>query len=309
MTENKNQFKNVCRDYMSGKCKYNPCKFIHDRKLCVSFYSTRKCNGICGKNHFICQELNIPNTNSNSNTHKTNSYNKNNKKKPTNTETFKPDFTPPEMRILFEHSQSKSKIAPQSNDVIIVPDLFAGETDIYDRLLQEIFSTKFDKQELIIPWHEGSHLIVDDNLDWKKSCPTFNYVVDKVVKYFQMDMKATRFNWMQDLNDHKFFHYDGAALKPDIAKKQNSTIGISFGATRDIAFQVASHPDCRKVISIPLPDGYTYCFNKDVNIDWRHGVLPIQTKPDYKPDPSDGRISVVVWGWIEQLDMKPNNHI
>ena len=124
-----------------------------------------------------------------------------------------------------------------------------------------------------------------------------------------MDVKATRFNWMQNLQDHKFFHYDGAALKPEIAKKQNATIGVSFGHTRDIAFQVASHPDCRKVVSIPLPNGYTYLFNKDVNIDWRHGVLPIETPRDYKSKPSDGRISVIAWGYIKQKDMKPGNHI
>jgi hypothetical protein len=314
---NKNQLKNVCRDWMGGQCKYNPCRFIHDPELCKLFYSNEKCDGTCGKNHFVCKELigsntntntNI-NTNTNSNTN-INSNNKINKKhKPSNTETFKPDFTPPQMRILFEYGLEKTKLNFQSNDVIIVPDLFAGEPDIYNKLLGEIFATNFNKQELIIPWHEGSHLIVDDNLDWKKSCPTFNYVIDKVSKYFKMDVKATRFNWMQNLQDHKFFHYDGAALKPEIAKKQNSTIGISFGCTRDIAFQVASHPDCRKVVSIPLPDGYTYCFNKDVNIDWRHGVLPIKTNPDYKPGLSDGRISVVAWGWIDQIDVNPTNHI
>ena len=106
---------------MSGKCKYNPCKFIHVAKLCALFYSTEKCNGTCGKNHFVSQELNFHNTNfnankTNSNTNKTNSNtnrkNLHHKKKPTNTETFKQDFTPPEMRILFEHGLSKSKISP-----------------------------------------------------------------------------------------------------------------------------------------------------------------------------------------------------
>lgn len=313
MSSNNIQFKNVCRDYMNGKCSYNPCRFIHDPEFCKNFYSTKKCDGLCGKNHFVNKELIESKSNNNNNNNPNNKHNKHNKHnqriKPINTETFKPDFTPPEMRMLFEYGQTKSKLLTQSNDVIIVPDIFAGETDLYNKLLDEIFATKFDKQELIIPWHEGSHLIVDDNLDWKKSCPTFNYVVNKVAKYFNMEVKATRFNWMQNLNDHKFFHYDGAALKPEIAKKQNSTIGVSFGYTRDIAFQVASHVDCRKVISIPLPNGYTYLFNKDVNIDWRHGVLPIQTNPDYKPDIKDGRISIIAWGWVDQLDVKPNNHI
>ena len=297
-----NKFKNVCRDFMNGKCNYNPCRFIHDPELCKNFYANN-CDGKCNKNHFLNQKLIViknPNPNPNSNKKKS---------RPTNTESFKPNFSPPEMRVLFQNGQDKTKIIPQSNDLVIVPDLFASDTNLYDKLLGEIFATNFDKQELVIPWHEGSHLIMDDNLDWKKSCPMFNYVVNKVAKYFNMDVKATRFNWMQNLNDHKFFHYDGAALKPEIAKKQNSTIGISFGYTRDIAFQVASHPDCRKVVSFELPNGYTYCFNKDVNIDWRHGILPIKTNPDYKPEPSHGRISIIVWGWINQLDIKPHNHI
>lgn len=313
MTSN-NKFRNVCRDWMRGNCSHINCRFIHDPELCVQFYSTSKCDGMCNKNHFVNQDLiqkQNKNHKNNKNNHHNNTKQDNKQRRPANTETFKPDYTPPEMRLLFESSLNKSQtnLKFQSNDVAIVPDLFADYPNIYNQLLEEIFGTKFDKQDLIIPWHEGCHLIVDDKLDWKKDCPTFNMVVERVAKYFSMDVKATRFNWMQNLNDHKFFHYDGAALKPEIAKKQNSTIGISFGYTRDIAFQVASHPDCRKVVSIPLPNGYTYVFNKDVNIDWRHGVLPIKTNLDYKSTPSDGRISIIAWGYIDQIDMKPNNHI
>jgi hypothetical protein len=297
---------------MCGKCSHESCRFIHDPELCVKFFSKSKCDGLCRKNHYVNQDLiktqsKQSNPNNNNNNHKI----KHHTTRPVNTEIFTTDYTTPEMRILFELSFKKPQtdICFQSNDVVIVPDLFVDKPNIYMELLEEIFKTKFDKQDLIIPWHEGCHLIVDDKLDWKKDCPTFNIVIDRVGKYFGMEIKATRFNWMQNLNDHKFFHYDGAALKPEIALKQNSTIGVSFGYTRDIAFQVASHADCRKVISFPLPNGYTYLFNKDVNIDWRHGVLPIKTAPDYKSKPSDGRISIIAWGWIPQIDMKPKNHI
>lgn len=284
---------------MKGSCSHNPCRFIHDPELCHEFYSTSKCSGKCGKNHFVNPIL----------INKSKNNNKDKQRRPANTETFKPDYSPPEMRVLFEYGKPQTNLEFQSNDVVVIPDLFADRPNIYVELLEEVFGTKFDKQDLIIPWHEGCHLIVDDKLDWKKDCPTFNYVIERVAQYFNMDVKATRFNWMQNLQDHKFFHYDGAALKPEIAKKQNATIGVSFGHTRDIAFQVASHPDCRKVVSIPLPNGYTYLFNKDVNIDWRHGVMPIETPLDYKSKPSDGRISVVAWGYIKQKDMKPGNHI
>jgi len=305
MAQKDTKFKNVCRDWMKGSCSHNPCRFIHDPELCVKFYSSSKCDGKCGSNHFVNPELISNQSNNNKDKHN----DKNKQRRPPNTETFKPDYSPPEMRVLFEYGKPQTNLEFQSNDVVVIPDLFADRPNIYAELLEEVFGTKFDKQDLIIPWHEGCHLIVDDKLDWKKDCPTFNYVIERVAQYFNMDVKATRFNWMQNLQDHKFFHYDGAALKPEIAKKQNATIGVSFGHTRDIAFQVASHPDCRKVVSIPLPNGYTYLFNKDVNIDWRHGVLPIETSQDYKSKPSDGRISVVAWGYIPQKDMKPGNHI
>ena len=306
MAQKDTRLKNVCRDWMKGSCFYNPCRFIHDPELCVEFYSTSKCgSSYCGKNHFVNPILKCESKYNN----KDKLNNKNKPIIPANTEIFAPDYSPPEMRVLFECGKQQTNLEFQSNDVVVIPDLFDDRPNIYNELLEEVFGTKFDKQDLIIPWHEGCHLIVDDKLDWKKHCPTFNYVVNRVTQYFSMDVKATRFNWMQNLQDHKFFHYDGAALKPEIAKKQNATIGISFGHTRDIAFQVASHPDCRKVVSIPLPNGYTYLFNKDVNIDWRHGVLPIETHSNYKSKPSDGRISIVAWGYIKQKDMKPCNHI
>ncbi len=286
--------KKVCRHFQTSSCTFgDSCKFLHilenpnnlnNNKNLVDKKDYSKQRGKSGKN-----------TN----------------RKPTNTESFKKNFTPPEMRVQFEFGKTECDIEFQSNDVLIVPDLFnkPEDSNIYQKLLDEIQATKFDKNKLIHEWHEGCHLIVDDHYDWKKDCVTFNYVINKISNYFGIKIQATRFNIMEDLNDHKFFHFDGAAIKPDIAAIQNCTIGVSFGYTRDIAFQVASHKDCRNVVSFPLPNGYTYLFNKDVNIDWRHGVLPIETKPDYKPELSDGRISIIVWGWLDQKDLKPTNHI
>lgn len=304
--EQDNLLKNVCRQYMAGKCTRSNCKFIHDSKLCIHYY-----NGNC-KHGNKCKYSHNPESNV--------LVDDQNKSKPTihyksrkiiNTESVTPNFSPPEMRVQFEYGKPKCELPIQSNDVLVVPDLFnaPSDSDIYERLLKEVYATKFDKNKLIHEWHEGCHLIVDDHFDWKKDCPTFNYVINKIKNYFNMDVKATRFNIMEDLNDHKFFHYDGAAIKPDIAKIQNFTIGVSFGYTRDIAFQVANHKDCRSVISFPLPSGTTYGFSKDVNIDWRHGVPPIRTESDYKPSLTDGRISIVAWGWVNQLDVKPDNYV
>ncbi len=316
--------KKICKKFMKKECGNKSCRYIHDSNLCRHFYrgNCRNVNG-CKFAHTVNPQLikefdefnkidkfgdeivkPIDNPNK--------KINKSTKpKKIINTECVTPNYSPPEMRVQFEYGKTKSELSIQSNDVIVVPDIFnsTADADIYDRLLKEVYATKFDKNKLIHEWHEGCHLIVDDHFDWKKDCPTFNYVIDKIKKYFNMDIKATRFNIMEDLKDHKFFHYDGAAIKPDIAKIQNFTIGVSFGYTRDIAFQVANHKDCRNVISFPLPSGTTYGFAKDVNIDWRHGVPPIKTNQNYVSEPTDGRISIVAWGWVKQLDIKPDNHV
>ena len=47
-----------------------------------------------------------------------------------------------------------------------------------------------------------------EDLDGKKKCPTFSMVVDRIAKYFEMDVKATRFNWYRDSQEWKPFHHD-----------------------------------------------------------------------------------------------------
>lgn len=48
----------------------------------------------------------------------------------------------------------------------------------------------------------------------------------------------------------------------------------------------------RTTIAMPQPDGMVYCFARDANILWRHGIL--QEKEVKK----EGRISIILWGWI-----------
>jgi len=70
---------------------------------------------------------------------------------------------------------------------------------------------------------------------------------------------------------------------------------ISFGAEREAAFQ---HTKARSVVSLPLPHGSIYVFSKDVNIEWRHGILPIPEKEKNE----NGRISIILWGWVNMED-------
>ena len=66
---------------------------------------------------------------------------------------------------------------------------------IYDSLLDEIKNSGVDPRQLWQLWHGDSHVIADDKRKWKKECPTFTMIVDKIADYFHMDVKATRLNW------------------------------------------------------------------------------------------------------------------
>ena len=213
-----------------------------------------------------------------------------------NTESFEPDHTPPDFRLYVE--DGKKEIYPRhydERDVVLINNMFSEfkPNEIYDKLLQEIRTTG-SEEEIWKLWHGDSHYIADDRRPgWKEKCPTFSMVVDRIAKYFEMDVKATRFNWYRDSQEWKPFHHDAAAVDPRKAKTQNLTVGVSFGSVRDAAFQ---HAKARTVVSIPLSDGMIYTFGNKVNIDWRHGIPQIAN-----PTENDkGRISVILWGKNKQ---------
>lgn len=224
-----------------------------------------------------------------------NKYNR--KRKPKNTESFDPDLSPPDMRLMIEYENKETypnKI--QENDVIILPNFFQ-DPSIYNELLREMKETEFNQDKLWKLWHGDSHLIADDKLgNWKAQCPTFIKVINKMKDYFNVDVKATRFNWYKDNKDWKPYHRDAAAIDPRKAKTQNITIGMTFGATRTASFQ---HLHTKSRIDIPLSDGSVYIFCKQVNIDWMHGIVQ---EPELK---KDGRISIIIWGNCN--DMEPSN--
>lgn len=225
---------------------------------------------------------------------------KNNKKRnrliKKNTESFEPDHTPPDLRLYVE--DGKKDIYPRhydERDVVLINNMFSEfkPNEIYDKLLEEIKTTG-SEEEIWKLWHGDTHYIADDRRPgWKEKCPTFSMVVDRIAKYFEMDVKATRFNLYRDAKEWKPFHHDSAAVDPKKAKTQNLTVGISFGSVRDAAFQ---HAKARTVVSIPLSDGMIYTFGNKVNIDWRHGIPQIANPTD----DDKGRISLILWGKNKQ---------
>ena len=219
---------------------------------------------------------------------------KNKRKTPKNTQNFEPSHEELDMNIRVSGPGEKYKYKCTPNDVIVVNNLFCKEEEhnIYELLLNEIKNANVDQENLWKLWHGDTHLIADDHLNWKEECPTFNMVLEKIKSFFNMKIKATRFNWYKDTSQWKPFHHDAAAIKPHVAKVQNLTVGISFGAERDAAFE---HAKTNTRISIPQPNGSLYAFGNKVNLEWKHGIP--QLPPEKQSN--NGRISVIAWGWVD----------
>lgn len=207
-------------------------------------------------------------------------------KNPKNTVDFKPNYDPPDLRVdvkMMEHHITKHEL--NTRTVYVIPDMFRNFTQILDKISRETESAKVEFKY----WHGDSHWIADDKAgNWKEHTPVFNEILNIISEYFKMDIKASRLNWYEDQSEWKPFHHDAAAVKKDKALTQNVTVGVSFGATRDICFQHAKH---LTRVSVPLPDGYVYAFGKDVNVEWMHGI------PAEKNTRKDTRISIIAWGY------------
>lgn len=312
----------VCKNFMYNNCQRTNCKFIHDSNICFYFWKFGSCKreSECNKSHTFIKyqdktkdENKIKNQETNNKNefikNKTDKQNKNtekydkelpknlkkNKKKHVkNTECFDPMTKPVDMRISYDLGKINGSSKITSREVLLVPNLFSDfkPNEIYERLVSEIENCDIPKDTLLKLWHGDSHFIADDHLAWKSKCPTFSLVINRIKDFFKMDIKATRFNWYIDTNQWKPFHHDAAAVKPEKMNTQNFTVGISFGATREAAFE---HAKTKTTISIPQPDGCIYAFAKDTNVIWRHGIL------QDVPCKQQGRISIIAWGWINDL--------
>ena len=165
-----------------------------------------------------------------------------------------------------------------------------NDKTIYNKLLEEIKLT--GEKDIWKLWHGDNHMIADDRRHgWKQKCPTFNMVIEKMKTFFDMDVKATRFNLYKDNTEWKPYHHDAAAIDQRKAKTQNFTVGITFGATRTTSFQ---HAKLKTRLDIPLSDGSVYTFAKKVNEVWMHGIVQ---EPEIK---KEGRISIILWGKNKQ---------
>lgn len=181
------------------------------------------------------------------------------------------------------------------DDVIIVPDFFneADGWDLYYQLIKEMRQSQAngDRRAEWTSWHEGAHLLSQN----PEGSQTYHKVVEKMCRYFSVSEgnRGTRFNWYVDGSDWKPFHHDSAAFNAQRAKNQNCTIGVSFGASRELAFR---HAKSEELVYFPQTNGMLFYFGRDTNIRWQHGInaLP-QAEQDGK-----GRISIILWGWCSK---------
>lgn len=273
----------ICKFYVKGKCTTENCSFLHQDNICKYYFFEGKCKfkEKCNFSH----EFTIIKTNKK-------------KKYIKNTEIFTPSYEKSHMNIMIgDKKQDFYGKAIKTNDVILVNQFLNQNTpnEFYDKLLKEVEESDINDKKLWKLWHGNTHFIIDDHLDWKKKVPTFQFIIEKIEKYFRCKVQSTRFNFYKNSYNWKPFHHDAAAIKPHIAEKQNITIALSLGMTRHAAFEFN---DNKCVISMPLEDNSIYAFARDVNILWKHGIP--QVHPDqYK---YEGRISIILWGWCDQFE-------
>lgn len=299
-----------CKDFLKGTCERQDCKFKHlDNDIC-KHYIMGDCryNDKCKKKHegdVIVKEVRKVNKQEKYDREKAK---REEKRRIRNTTVFTPYDKPVDMRVIVDTSKDRLSKRVTTRDVVLVPNLFDDykKGELYELLLKEIQTNSVNKENLLKIWHgndkiEGTHFIANDRTQWKEEAPMFNMVLERVAKYFDMKVEATRFNWYPDTSSYKSFHHDSAYIDPRKAKIQNFTVAISFGAERECAFQRADQG--QNVISFPIGDGEIYCFSKDTNVLWKHGVLQDNLVKD------EGRISCILWGKIEHQQVLGKPHL
>lgn len=116
--------------------------------------------------------------------------------------------------------------------------------------------------------------------------PTFNEIINKMAKYFKVEIYATRLNYYRDGFDWKPFHHDSHAYIEGKDVREDFTMGASFGDSRELVFL---HVDTKNRFSFPQNNGDIFAFNTDVNKKFMHGI-PESNRV------SGPRISIIAWG-------------
>ena len=290
----------ICRHFLKGRCRFgDQCRYLHEQK---------------NDNPL---EAFIQNAASRDNRRPNNKKDRNHRDKliKRNTESYVKEYLEPDLRVLVEIAkESRTRLYITERDVVVIPEFLCSETDmsLYYQLVDEVNQCGIPHVDLWKLWHGDSHLIADDKVmdkdgdHYKDKCPIFQSVIKRMADYFNVDVKATRFNLYHN-DDWKPYHHDAAAIDPHKAKTQNITICLSLGETREVSFQHASGD--RRVVNVSLPNGSIYTFSNLINTTWRHGIPPKVCEAPRIGDTNQpkvsreslGRISIVIWGYSNNL--------
>ena len=159
----------------------------------------------------------------------------------------------------------------------MVPQLVCDQDDLslYQQLVAEIQA--IGRDNLLVEWHGDTHLIANDKIggSGRTKCQHLS-ILWIVCNNILIWTSNTRFNWYRDSKDWKPYHRR-TLLKAHLHKHKIALLrlvwdkkGVRFSTCYDWT-----------VVSCPQPNGCAYAFGRDVNLEWRHGVLP--TKKETAP--------------------------
>ncbi len=172
------------------------------------------------------------------------------------------------------------------NGCIYIPSFFGVENDktIFDNLKKEI-----DLNQMV-NWSKHEKY---ENPQFSK---TFNEIIDKMAKHFNVKVLQTRMNYYKDTTTFKPMHKDSHAYYVDengVKQKENFTMGASFGFTRELQFL---HDETKMSFNFPQKNNDFFGFNDKINDKFMHGVPKMKCENIKNSD----RISIIAWG-IKQI--------
>lgn len=157
------------------------------------------------------------------------------------------------------------------------------DTDLFKQIVTELEQAGELK---IIEWSQ--HYKIEN----PKCSQTFNKIIEQVANIFNATICETRLNYYKDQSDWKPLHHDSHAYGNETLIRENFTIGISLGATRELVFM---HEKSGNKFKFPQKNGDVFAFDQHVNKDFLHGVTKSMT-------PSGPRISLIAWCKLRDED-------
>lgn len=175
-----------------------------------------------------------------------------------------------------------------NNSCLYLPHFLAKQDDttLFDKLKEEMK----EKKSNIVNWD------VHYKLENPQDLTTFEEIVNRVSKALQVKVKATRINYYSNGNDWKHYHRDSHKIVD--GEREDITIGISLGASRELSFL---HVASNNKFSFPQNNGDLFAFTDEVNADFKHGV------PKTKASVGE-RFSIIIWG-VQLVKIKNRNDI